>query len=333
MATIHDVALAAGVSKTTVSRYLNNRIDLPSSTARRIDAAIAALQYRPNLLAKRLSTGRTEAISLVTPEIGNPFFAELAAAVEDAAEQRGYAVFMSSTRGDRAREAAALQRLNDRHVDGLILMTSQPDDGTLARLIEGHDNVVLLDEDIPGATVPRVVVENAHGAYLATRHLIAAGHRAIAHVSGPEQLFSVRERYAGFARAMAEAGLPVRPGHVVCGAYSRDFGRQAVRRLLDAPERPTAVFAASDYVAIGVMEGLKAAGLVVPADMSLVGFDDMPFAEMIEPGLTTIRQPVAELGRTALHALLALLDKQAPPSLTRLSVSLVERQSVAPPRQ
>lgn len=333
MATIHDVARTAGVSATTVSRYLNNRIDLPSSTARRIDAAIAALQYRPNLLAKRLSTGRTEAISLVTPEIGNPFFAELAAAVEDAAEQRGYAVFMSSTRGDRAREAAALQRLNDRHVDGLILMTSQPDDGTLARLIEGHDNVVLLDEDIPGATVPRVVVENAHGAYLATRHLIAAGHRAIAHVSGPEQLFSVRERYAGFARAMAEAGLPVRPGHVVCGAYSRDFGRQAVRRLLDAPERPTAVFAASDYVAIGVMEGLKAAGLVVPADMSLVGFDDMPFAEMIEPGLTTIRQPVAELGRTALHALLALLDKQAPPSLTRLSVSLVERQSVAPPRQ
>ena len=126
MATIHDVARSAGVSPTTVSRYLNNRIELPSSTASRIDAAILRLDYRPNVLAKRLSTGRSDAIGLVTPEIREPFFAELASAVEDEADRHGYTIFMSSTRSDRAREIAAINRLHDRHVDGLIMMTIRP---------------------------------------------------------------------------------------------------------------------------------------------------------------------------------------------------------------
>lgn len=328
MATLSDVAEAAGVSPTAVSRYLNNRIELPQPTRDRIDAAIAKLNYRPNLLAKRLSTGKTEAISLVTPEIANPFFAELAAAIEAEAQRHGYAVYMSSTQGDRVREIDAIQRLQDQHVDGLIMMTNQPDDGTLVALLQPHHNVVVLDEDIPGVSVPRVFVENEQGAYLATRHLIEAGHRDIAIISGPPNLMSVHERLAGFSRAMTEAGLAVRPEWVMLGSYSRAFGQAAAVQLLGEAVMPSAVLACSDYIAIGVLQAMRQAAKVVPHDLSLVGFDDMPFAELVDPALTTVRQPIAEMGRIAFERLLALINKTEAEPLTRLPVSLVVRKSV-----
>lgn len=328
MATLSEVAEEAGVSPTAVSRYLNNRIELPQATRDRIDAAIAKLNYRPNLLAKRLSTGKTEAISLVTPEIANPFFAELAAAIEAEAQRHGYAVYMSSTQGDRVREIDAIQRLQDQHVDGLIMMTNQPDDGTLAALLKPHHNVVLLDEDIPGVTVPRVFVENEQGTYLGTRHLIEAGHRDIAIMSGPAGLMSVRERLAGYHRAMAEAGLAVRPEWVLLGDYSRSYGRVATEQLLAQASMPSAVLACSDYIAIGVLQAMRQADRVVPRDLSLVGFDDMPFAELVDPALTTIRQPIAEMGRIAFERLLALINKTEAQPLTRLPVSLIVRKSV-----
>lgn len=329
MATLSDVAEEAGLSPTAVSRYLNNRIELPQATRDRIDAAIAKLDYRPNLLAKRLSTGKAEAISLVTPEIGNPFFAELAAAVEEEAERHGYAVYMSSTRGDRAREVDAIKRLHDQHVDGLIMMTNQPDDGTLAELLARHDNVVLLDEDIPGVSVPRVFVENEQGAHAATQLLIEAGHRDIAVISGPVGLMSVRERLAGFQRAMGEADIAIREEWVLLGQYSREFGRAAAERLLASGKRPSAIVACSDYLAIGVLQALRQAGVSVPGDISLVGFDDMPFAELVDPALTTVRQPVAEMGRLAFERLLALINKTETETVTRLPVELVVRKSIA----
>ncbi|WP_127145522.1 LacI family DNA-binding transcriptional regulator [Pelagibacterium montanilacus] len=333
MATLSDVAREAGVSPTAVSRYLNNRIELPQITTDRIDAAIAKLDYRPNLLAKRLSTGKTEAIALVTPEIANPFFAELAAAIEQEAERHGYAVYISSTRGSREREIAAINRLRDQHVDGLIMMTNEPDDGRLATLLRKRSNVVILDEDIPGVDVPRIFVENAQGAYLATRHLIDAGHRDIALVSGPETLFSVKERREGFARAMAESGLPIRPDWVLLGAYTRAFGHEAAQRLLTGPDRPSAILACSDYIAIGILEATRRMGLSVPTDLSLVGFDDMPFAELVHPALTSVRQPIAEMGRQAVEKIMAMIaGKAPPPSLTRLPVELVIRHSAAQPK-
>lgn len=329
MATLNDVAEAAGVSPTLVSRYLNHRIELPAATRQRIDEAVARLDYRPNLLAKRLSTGRTEAISLVTPEIANPFFAELAAAIEAEAERHGYAVYISSTHGDPAREADAIRRLGDQHVDGLIMMTNRPDDGALAALLRRHSNVVLVDEDVPDVDLPRIFVENENGAYLAAMHLIDAGHRDIALIGGPPGLLSVRERLAGFERAMRERGLPLRPERVLLGDYSRQFGHAALLHLLDGEERPTAILACSDYIAVGVLQAARHRGLAVPADMSLVGFDDMPFAELVDPPLTTVRQPVAEMGRLAFERLLARLSNADTPPLTRLPVELVIRHSVA----
>lgn len=329
MATLNDVARVAGVSPTAVSRHLNRTISLPKATADRIDAAVAALGYRPNALAKRLSTGRSEAIGLVTPSIANPFFAELAAAIEAAADSRGYGVNLLSTGGTRAKEADALMRLGDRYVDGLIMITNRPDDGSLADLIGRRRHVVLLDEDIAGAQVPRVVVENAAGTFMATEYLIARGHRDIAVITGPERLFSVGERLAGFRRAMAAHGLSARPDRVFFGSYTQQFGAEAARAVAGLSPRPTAILACSDYLSIGVLKAFRSLGIAVPDDISLVGFDDMPLADLIDPPLTTIRQPVAEMGRVALARLLDLLSGASVPDLTRLPVELVERRSVA----
>lgn len=333
MATIHDVALDAKVSPTTVSRYINHRIELPAATAARIDAAIAKLEYRPNLLARRLSTGKTEAIGLVTPEIREPFFAELASAVEDEADRHGYAIFMSSTRSDRQREIAALNRLHDRHVDGLIMMTNTPDDGTLAALIGKRKNVVLIDEDIPDVVVPRVFIENEIGAYKATRHLIEAGHEYIAYISGPAGLYTVEQRRAGFQRAMREAGLTVRKPLLAGGSFSSDFARKATLEFLKARTPPTAILSSSDYITIGVMQGLKQAGISVPDQISVVAFDDMPLTELFNPPLTAIRQPIDALGRVGFQVLFSLLSGKQAPMLTILPVQLIERESVAPPRK
>ena len=332
MATIHDVALAAGVSKTTVSRYLNNRIELPAATSARIDAAIAKHDYRPNLLARRLSTGKTDAIGLVVPEIREPFFAELASAVEDEADRHGYTIFISSTRSDRGREIASLNRLRDHHVDGLIMLTNTPDDGSLAKLIGKRRNVVLLDEDIPGVNVPRVFVENVQGAHRATRYLIERGHVAIAYLGGPVGLFTSEERYAGFVAAMAEAGPAVLERYVHRGSFSPAVAQKAVVDMVTAKAPPTAIFASSDYLAIGAMRGLREAKVNVPEDVSLISFDDTPLGAMLTPALTAIHQPIEALGRHAFQALYALMQRKPAPRLTRLPVELIERDSVSKPR-
>ena len=332
MATIHDVALAAGVSKTTVSRYLNNRIELPATTSARIAADIAKHDNRPNQLARRLSTGKTEAIGLVIPEIREPFFAELASVVEDEADRHGYTIFVSSTRSDRGREIASLNRLRDHHVDGLIMLTNTPDDGSLSKLIGKRRNVVLLDEDIPGVNVPRVFVENVQGAQRATRYLIEKGHTAIAYLGGPLGLFSSEERYSGFAAAMAEARLEVPARYLHRGSFSPALATRAVIDMVTSKSPPTANFASSDFHAIGALQGLRAAQVEVPRDMSLISFDDTPLGAMLTPALTAIRQPIEALGRHGFQALYALMQRKPAPKLTRLPVELIERESVSKPR-
>lgn len=333
MATIHDVAEDAGVSPTTVSRYLNRRIDLPATTAGRIDAAILKLGYRPNLLAKRLSTGKSQAVGLVTPEIREPFFAEIASAFEDEADRHGYTVFISSTRSDRKREIASLDRLDDRHVDGLLLMTNRADDGTLARLIDGRRDVVILDEDIPGVSVPRIFVDNEQGAFAAARHLIESGHRRIAYIGGPADLTTVTERRAGFVAAMRSAGLLVDPELVAMGSFAAEASRLATHRFLGLPRPPTAIFASSDYIAIGAFTALREAGRAIPDDISLVGFDDMPIGALLTPPLTAVRQPVETLGRLGFQTLFALLNGEPAAPLTRLPVELIRRHSVGAPKE
>jgi LacI family transcriptional regulator len=329
-ATIRDVAREAGVSPATVSRHLNKSIVLPLDTAARIERACEELAYRPNQLAKRLSLGSSELIGLVTPEIANPFFAALAGAAEEEARREGYALLIVSTGGDPLMEIANIQRLDSRHVDGLIVLTNRPDDGGLRAMISGRRDVVLLDEDVPGAEVARIFVENEQGAYAATRHLLEAGHRRVAHIGGPKDLFSSRERFEGFARALTEAGVRVDETLLRFGAYDRDSGLSAIRELM-AGARPTAVFTGSDYIAIGVLAGLRQMGLAAPRDLSIASFDDMPFADMMHPPLTTVRQPIEDMARLGVRTLLAQIKGDATAGVARLPTELIVRLSVGPP--
>jgi LacI family transcriptional regulator len=335
--TIRDVAKAAGVSAGTVSRYLNKTLSLPVTTAEQIERAREALAYRPNLLAQRLSTGSSELIGLATPEIANPFFASLAAAAEEEARKRGYSILITSTNGDPDIECANIDRLDARHVDGLLVLTNRPDDGRIRQRITGRRDVVVLDEDVPGADVARIFVENEQGANQATRFLIASGHRRIAHVGGPRDLFSAMERFNGFTRALREAGATFDPSLVRFGDYDRASGLVAIRSLMsDFIDPPTAVFTGSDYIALGVLQGLNEMGLQAPRDLSIVSFDDMPFAELLHPPLTTVRQPIVEMGRLGVSTLLAQLRENQAPRLARLPTELVVRGSVAeaaPPRR
>jgi LacI family transcriptional regulator len=330
MATIHDVAHHAGVSATTVSRYLNNRIYLPSRTSERIDAAIRALEYRPNVMAKRLSTGRTDTVGIVVPDIREPVLAEVTAGIESEAVRQGYSVYLCTTRRQQAREIAAIERLLERHVDGLIMMTETADDGTLAELIGSRQKIVLLGEDIAGIDAPRLFLANAEGAYAATRHLIEAGHRAIGFVGGPDELTSVLERREGYEQALREAAA-LRPTLIRSGSYAAEFARQAVTELLEAADPPTALLAASDSLVVGTLVALRQRGLRIPDDISVVGFDGAARTLLLYPELTTVQVPLAALGRQAFRSLHELMGGGEPPSL-REPLELVRRGSVGPPR-
>jgi LacI family transcriptional regulator len=335
VSTIRDVAEFAKVSKATVSRYLNGSLALPPDTAERVDAAVVALNYRQNSLARRLSLGSSETIGLAMPDVANPFFAEIADEVELAASEHGYGLSLCITRNQLERETLYVRWLDTQHLDGLILVSNRPDDGALRALIGKRSNIVVIDEDVPGADVPKVLVDNVQGGLLATRHLLAAGHRRIAHVSGPRGLFTVQERCEGYRHALAQAGVPFDEALVRFGSYERGFGAMALAALLALPSPPTAIFAASDYLAVGLLEALRERGIGVPRDMSIVGFDDMEFASLLMPPISTMRQSARDLGRTGADLLLARLAGGAdsgPAIVRRLPVTLIERASVAPPR-
>ncbi|CAH6075095.1 HTH-type transcriptional regulator DegA [Klebsiella pneumoniae] len=199
---LSDVAKLAGLSKATLSRYMNNSIVLPQDTIDRIETAIRELDYRGNSLARRLSKGGSETLGLVLPDITNPFFAELADAAEEAASASGYSLVLCITRNNPEKECQFIRWLDTCQVDGLLFTTNRPDNGLLRKEVQRHERIVLLDEDIPGSKVPKVFADNVQGGRIATEKLIAAGHRHIAFVGGPDKLMSVRERYQGFCTAM-----------------------------------------------------------------------------------------------------------------------------------
>lgn len=333
MTTIHDVARHAGVSSTTVSRYLNRRILLPPATTSRIDAAIHALNYRANVTAKRLSMGRTETIGVVLRDIREPILAEVVAAIEDEADRHNYSIYLSTTRGRQDREIAAIERLHDRHVDGLIMMTEGHDDGTLTRLIGDRRQIVLLGEDIPDLEVPRVFLANEQGAYDATCHILSAGHRAVGFIGGPEALISVAERFDGFARAMRDHDLAIIERLVRVGSYEPGFGRATVAEFLKEEVPPTALLVASDSLVLGAILGLRDHGLRVPEDMSVVGFDDVARTGLVHPDLDSVRTPVDVLGSRAFLALHSLMMGETPSPSVRVPLDLVRRGSVAAPAQ
>jgi LacI family transcriptional regulator len=331
VATLKHVAHAAGVSVATVSRHLNGSLRLPADTVERIDKAIHELNYRPNPHARSLSLGRSETIGLILPDIGNPFFAQLAASIEAAADAHGLGLVLFATLNRSDRELAYIERLWRSRVDGLLFVTNHGDDGALATAINQVEGIVLLDEDVGGAAVPKVFCDNEHGGFLAARHLTEAGHRRIAFIGGPREVLSASERAAGFRRAVAADGQGD-PTDEIYGTYTAEHGRNAMRALLVRPDRPTAIFASSDEIATGCLEVMREAGLRVPDDFSLVTFDDVSPLHLFDPPLTAIRQPVGRMGQRGVEIVVARTEGRAPDAaIERLPVELVVRSSVTPP--
>lgn len=332
---IADVAKRAGVAPATVSRWLNGSIELPAPTGARIRAAVDELKYQPHAQARRLSKGKAEAIGIVVPDIANPFFALLAGEAERVAVAAGYDVVIFSSRNQIDRELACFDRLASGYVDGLLLITNHEDDGRLAeRVADAPGRVVIIDEDVHNTRAPKFFVENEGGGYLATRHLIDNGHRRIAHMGGPRGVMSAIERARGWRRALAEAGIELPPSWHVFSEYEVEPARQDAAALFHLSPTPTAVFAGSDAIALGLMYQARSRGVVIPDELSLVGFDGMPITELLGPPLTSVEQPIDRLGRLGAERLVALIEggPEASPEPTRLPVTLVSRASVAPPK-
>lgn len=330
---LKDVAKAAGLSVTTISRFLNGSLDLPESTRHQIEKAVTDLNYTPNPHARRLSLGRSDTIGLVVPDIATPFFATLVAAVETEADRRGMALSLHATLNRPGRELSYLETIQRHHVDGLIFITNHPDDGSLATQINSTKKVIIVDEDVRGTNVPKVFIDNEQGGYLAGRHLAEAGHRHVLFIGSGDDMLSGARRYAGFRRALTEVWGDAARILRCEGDYSLEFGRAAAARFVAQGAQATAIFATSDELVIGTLEVLRAHGLNVPHDVSLVGFDDVGPQHLFAPAITAVRQPVRRLGERALTLLLDTSWEQRIEGASEelLPVTLIVRNSVAPP--
>lgn len=303
---IADVAAKAGVSPATVSRVMTGRANVSSDLRDRVLAAIQEVGYKPNLIARSLASKSTGMLGLIVPEIEHPFYGTIADATETATYERGYVLLVASAHENLARERAYVDAVVNRWVDGLIFVRVQAEEN-VSYLHELGIPLVILDRSIGKADVPFVGVDNVVVGYTATKHLIDLGHRHILHLSGPLRFVIARERLQGYRQALEEADIPYDPSLCLECDYRIPLGRAAVRSLLAKGSSFTAIFAGSDYLAIGSMQALADAELRVPADVSVVGVDDIAPAALVSPPLTTVAQPLRQMAATAVDLLLMII--------------------------
>jgi LacI family transcriptional regulator len=333
MTTMNDVARVAEVSVATVSHVINGTRFVSPERVDRVHAAMQQLDYTPDATARSLRVGRTDTIGLVIPDNTNPFFAELARWIEDAGFEAGYTTILANSNERPHRERRYIATLLAKRVDGLIITpTARSEDEALVEsLRKARVPVVLMDRDIALPMADVVLYDDAAGSGDVARHLLELGHTRFACVAEPRGVPA--ERLDGFRRALGEADVTLDDDAVVAGNFHFAGGRQATARLLATGAPFTALFAANDVMAAGAIRELNAHGVSVPRDVSVVGFDDAPIAEMISPPLTTVRQPLRDMADLAVSLLLARVstgvDRQ--PARRVLGTSLVIRESTAPP--
>jgi LacI family transcriptional regulator len=332
MTTIRDVAERAGVSTTTVSHVLNETRRVDESTAARVRAAIAELGYRPNALARSMRRGRTHTVGVVLPDIANPFFGDLARWLEDALFEAGYSAIICNSDGQAQKEARYLDVLLSKKVDGLVLIAASQPSEQLRHLVDVGPPIVIVDRELDDLPVSQVMVANHDGGMQAGRHLLELGHRIVGVIAGPRQLGTSAKRLEGFRAAFQAAGVAIPPRRVVRADFRAGGGRAAMERLLALRTPPSAVFAENDLMALGAVAAAQAAGLEVPQDLSVVGFDGIDFGAAVAPPLTTVVQRTTAIAATAVELLLAhLADSGLAPRMLELPVSLATRGSTGPP--
>ena len=331
-ATIEDVARLANVSRQTVSRVLNAKGEISPATRARVEQVIAELDYRPNPMARSLITRTTYSLGLVMPDIGSPFFPEIARGAKDLAHGAGYQVLLVHTDEDPAQEVAALHQFRAQRVDGVMVVNSRLSDVDLARALDGLRPVVLTNRSLPGGYGSVTWPGYREGGRLATEHLLQRGHRRIGYVDGLPPTRAGRDRLEGYRTALAAAGVSFDRTLVEVGAVSPRGGALAARALLAQRDPPTAVFAYNDLMAFGVLRACHEAGCRVPEDVAVVGFGGTALAEVAVPSLTTIPVPLYEIGRAAAEALLAMLrGSEAPMQSVDIAPTLVVRESSGGP--
>lgn len=354
--TISEVAAAAGVGRATAARTLGGYGYVSDEMRERVLAAAEQLGYRANQLARSVSTGVSHTIGVVVADISNPFFGGVVRGVSEVASARGFDALVISTYERLDEEVAAVNVLVDKRVDGIILSSAACDLASTAHLQLARDQdipLVLLDRLIHGVELDAVVIENRSAARAATSKLVSAGHSRIGFVWGPpinerprfrrelvdaaaRNLWSDGERLMGYLDALDDSGLPVDPDLVTVGEKTEEHARSEVTRMLALDDPPTAFFCTETDAVTGTLHALRDAGLAIPSQMSVIGFDDNSWAAVMDPPLTMVEQPMLELGRRAAELLLARIDGEGADDGRRtqleLQARLIERESVAPPR-
>ncbi|HZX72113.1 MAG TPA: LacI family DNA-binding transcriptional regulator [Rhodanobacter sp.] len=326
-ATIKDVAREAKVSVASVSRALNGGSGVTEATGQRIRAAAERLHYIPHAAARMLITRRTHTIGALLPDLYGEFFSELIRGIDLAARARGLHLLVSSSH-DGVDEAAAAVRSMQGRVDGLLILSGRVDAAFLRANLPKELPVVLLNSAVKSPAYHVLNVNNHAGAVAMVRHLLQAGHADVALIAGPEGNFDARQREQGYREAMAKYA----PGvalNIVAGDFTEESGHRAGRELLARKTRPQAVFAANDMMAVGCLGAFREAGVRVPRDIALAGFDDIPITRYVTPALSTVRVRIADFGRLALERLADLLEhpEQESPTADTLGFEIVERES------
>ncbi len=330
--TMKEVAKLAGVSPATVSRVLNKTHYIAAATEKRVLEAVSQLNYYKNVHAKRLSTGQSDLFGLVISEIANPYFPEIIRGFQAAAWDQGFDVLLCNTEYSPRRTQSVIAKLIQSDVRGVAIVTSSIDNSMTPDLIEAGIGVVFCNLCPPGKLVSNITIDYQHGVSQAIKHVAALGHHRAAVIAGPET-----NRTAANIKQALLSGLKrrgIRPFPVTSTDYRLDAGASAVKAILSAPEIPTVIFCGSDLIAMGAMNALEEAGVKIPEDISIVGIDDISFAFLARPPLTTISVPRERLGITAFHALDKMLKlKRRIGADYRLETELVVRKSTAPARQ
>lgn len=298
--TMSDVARLAGVGTMTVSRVLSGTVRVSAETTQRVQTAIEQLKYRPNVLARAFRGQRSHSIGLILPYLYDPFFAGCAHAVTTVAREHGYSVIITTSDEDPDTEYAEADEMLQRHVDGLLVIPARIRQSRLTRSLFGKTPVVAFDRPVPDPSIDTVLVQNAIGSRRITEHLIEHGHRHITYIALSRSLFTISTRFAGYRRAMQDAGLEVCP---IFDCNSEEIAEQILKAKMERDTPPTAIVTSNTLVTRYILGAISRLGLRVPNDLAFAGFDDFDLAEFTSPPLTVVRQPAQEMGRVAANLL------------------------------
>ena len=339
MTNIKDVAEKAGVSITTVSHVINETRYVSDDLKSRVLSAMTALNYRPNTLARSLRSGRSRTIGLVIPDISNLFFAEISRKIEDNGFKYGYSVILCNTDDDREKEKRYINVLLEKQVDGIIFISVGAVKENIYKIMDINIPIVVADRDISSLTSDVVLIDNLEGGYKATNYLIALKHKRIGCITGPSLMTPSSLRVEGYKNALLDAGIPIDETIICQGDFRYEGGKICMLNLLNNSEPPTAVFVCNDMMALGAYRAIHEYGKRIPEDISLVGFDNIPFSQTAYPALTTMAQPIVDMAETAVNLLIERIQimqkmkhsHDIAPDYKRviLNAQLIERESCA----